>query len=157
MTNHKMVMVTFLRVAVAGYIVVMLFVKIRILSASKHLVWVGLMRYIKGPDFPTGGIILGRSGIRQAYETGRGSIIIRSKVKIEEMDNGKKRIIVYEIPYQVNKATMIEKIASLVREKVSSPRGLPMARTRSPTFSFSLSPRVTACRPVASILMTAIS
>ena len=74
--------------------------------------------YIPGPDFPTGGIILGRSGIRQAYETGRGSIIIRSKVKIEEMDNGKKRIIVYEIPYQVNKATMIEKIASLVREKV---------------------------------------
>lgn len=73
--------------------------------------------YIPGPDFPTGGIILGRSGIRQAYETGRGSIIIRSKVKIEEMDNGKKRIIVYEIPYQVNKATMIEKIASLVREK----------------------------------------
>lgn len=74
--------------------------------------------YIPGPDFPTGGIILGRSGIHQAYETGRGSIIIRSKVKIEEMDNGKKRIIVYEIPYQVNKATMIEKIASLVREKV---------------------------------------
>lgn len=74
--------------------------------------------YIPGPDFPTGGIILGRSGIRQAYKTGRGSIIIRSKVKIEEMDNGKKRIIVYEIPYQVNKATMIEKIASLVREKV---------------------------------------
>lgn len=74
--------------------------------------------YIPGPDFPTGGIILGRSGIRQAYETGRGSIIIRSKVKIEEMDNGKKRIIVYEIPYQVNKATMIEKIASLVSEKV---------------------------------------
>ena len=74
--------------------------------------------YIPGPDFPTGGIILGRSGIRQAYETGRGSIIIRSKVKIEEMDSGKKRIIVYEIPYQVNKATMIEKIASLVREKV---------------------------------------
>ena len=74
--------------------------------------------YIPGPDFPTGGIILGRSGIRQAYETGRGSIILRSKVRIEEMENGKKRIIVYEIPYQVNKATMIEKIASLVREKV---------------------------------------
>ncbi len=74
--------------------------------------------YIPGPDFPTGGIILGRAGIRQAYETGRGSIILRSKVRIEEMENGKKRIIVYEIPYQVNKATMIEKIASLVREKV---------------------------------------
>ena len=74
--------------------------------------------YIKGPDFPTGGMILGRSGIRQAYESGRGSIQIRSKVRIEEMDNGKKRIVVYEIPYQVNKATLIEKIASLVREKV---------------------------------------
>ena len=74
--------------------------------------------YIKGPDFPTGGMILGRSGIRQAYETGRGSIQIRSKVRIEEMDNGKKRIVVYEIPYQVNKATLIEKIASLVREKI---------------------------------------
>lgn len=74
--------------------------------------------YIPGPDFPTGGIILGRAGIRQAYETGRGSIFLRSKVRIEEMENGKKRIIVYEIPYQVNKATMIEKIASLVREKV---------------------------------------
>ena len=74
--------------------------------------------YIKGPDFPTGGMILGRSGIRQAYETGRGSIQIRSKVRIEEMDNSKKRIVVYEIPYQVNKATLIEKIASLVREKI---------------------------------------
>ncbi|WP_075877611.1 DNA gyrase subunit A [Merdibacter massiliensis] len=74
--------------------------------------------YIKGPDFPTGGMILGRSGIRQAYETGHGSIQIRSKVRIEEMDNGKKRIVVYEIPYQVNKATLIEKIASLVREKI---------------------------------------
>lgn len=74
--------------------------------------------YIKGPDFPTGGMILGRSGIRQANETGHGSIQIRSKVRIEEMDNGKKRIVVYEIPYQVNKATLIEKIASLVREKI---------------------------------------
>lgn len=74
--------------------------------------------YIKGPDFPTGGMILGRSGIRQAYETGHGSIQIRSKVRIEDMENGKKRIVVYEIPYQVNKATLIEKIASLVREKI---------------------------------------
>ena len=74
--------------------------------------------YLPGPDFPTGGMILGRSGIRQAYETGRGSIIIRSKCNIEEMDNGKKRIIVTEIPYQVNKAVLVEKIASLVREKV---------------------------------------
>ena len=74
--------------------------------------------YLPGPDFPTGGMILGRSGIRQAYETGRGSIILRSKCEIEEMDNGKKRIIVTEIPYQVNKAVLVEKIASLVREKV---------------------------------------
>lgn len=74
--------------------------------------------YISGPDFPTGAYIVGKSGIRQAYETGKGAIIIRSKVKIEEMDNGKKRIIVKEIPYQVNKAMMVEKIASLVRDKV---------------------------------------
>lgn len=74
--------------------------------------------YIYGPDFPTGGIILGRSGIKQAFETGRGSIITRSRVNVEEMDNGKKRIIVTEIPYQVNKANLVEKIASLVREKL---------------------------------------
>ena len=73
--------------------------------------------YIKGPDFPTGGIILGRSGIRQAYETGRGSIITRSKYHVEEMGNGKNRIVVTEIPYQVNKANLISKIADLVREK----------------------------------------
>lgn len=74
--------------------------------------------YIFGPDFPTGGIILGRSGIKQAFETGRGSIVTRSRVNIEEMDNGKKRLIVTEIPYQVNKANLVEKIASLVREKI---------------------------------------
>lgn len=74
--------------------------------------------YIFGPDFPTGGIILGRSGIKQAFETGRGSIVTRSKVEIDEMKNGKPRIIVKEIPYQVNKATLVEKIASLVRDKV---------------------------------------
>lgn len=73
--------------------------------------------YIKGPDFPTGGIILGRSGIRQAYETGRGSIITRSKYHVEEMGNGKNLIVVTEIPYQVNKANLISKIADLVREK----------------------------------------
>lgn len=76
-----------------------------------------LMEIIKGPDFPTGGIILGRKGIRQAYETGRGSIIIRSKYRVEEMENGKKRVIFYEIPYQVNKATLIQKMASLIRDK----------------------------------------
>lgn len=73
--------------------------------------------YIYGPDFPTGGIILGRSGIKQAFETGRGSIITRSRVETEELSNGKKRLIVTEIPYQVNKASLVEKIASLVRDK----------------------------------------
>ena len=75
------------------------------------------MDIIPGPDFPTGGLILGRSGIRKAYETGRGSIKIRAKVKIEEKANGKEVIIVNEIPYQVNKARLIERIAELVREK----------------------------------------
>ena len=74
--------------------------------------------YISGPDFPTGGYILGRAGIKQAYETGRGSIMIRSKVQVEDMPNGKKQIIVTEIPYVVNKAALVEKIASLVREKL---------------------------------------
>ena len=73
--------------------------------------------YIQGPDFPTGGYILGRAGIKQAYETGRGSIICRAKVDTEEMPNGKKRLIVKEIPYNVNKAVLVEKIANLVREK----------------------------------------
>lgn len=74
--------------------------------------------YISGPDFPTGALILGRSGIRQAYETGKGSIVVRAKASIEEMENGKKRIIVTEIPYVVNKAMLVEKIANLVREKI---------------------------------------
>ena len=76
-----------------------------------------LMEIIPGPDFPTGGIILGRSGIRRAYETGRGSIIIRGKVEIEQKSNGRETIIVNELPYQVNKARLIEKIAELVRDK----------------------------------------
>ncbi|WP_279071331.1 DNA gyrase subunit A [Faecalicoccus pleomorphus] len=76
-----------------------------------------LMEVIKGPDFPTGGMILGRKGIRQAYETGRGSIMIRSKYRIEELENGKKRIIFYEIPYQVNKLNLIKKMADLIRDK----------------------------------------
>ncbi|NBN77870.1 DNA gyrase subunit A [Microvirga tunisiensis] len=76
-----------------------------------------LMDIIPGPDFPTGGIILGRSGIRSAYETGRGSVVIRGKVDIEEIRAGREALIVTEIPYQVNKSTMIEKIAELVREK----------------------------------------
>lgn len=73
--------------------------------------------YISGPDFPTGGYILGRAGIKQAYETGRGSLTCRAKITIEELANGKPQIIVTEIPYQVNKATLIEKIADLVRDK----------------------------------------
>lgn len=76
-----------------------------------------LMETLKGPDFPTGGIILGRKGIRQAYETGRGSITIRSKYKVEDLDNGKKRIVFYEIPYQVNKLNLIKKMADLIRDK----------------------------------------
>ncbi len=76
-----------------------------------------LMEIIPGPDFPTGGLIIGRSGIRKAYETGRGSITIRAKVEIEQKSNGKEVIIVNELPYQVNKARLIEKIAELARDK----------------------------------------
>ena len=79
---------------------------------------VELMQTLKGPDFPTGATILGKSGIKKAYETGNGTIILRSKTKIEEISNGKSRIVVTEIPYQVNKKTMIERIADLAREKV---------------------------------------
>lgn len=76
-----------------------------------------LMRIIPGPDFPTGGIILGRSGIRAAYATGKGHMKVRAKADIEEFDNGRSRIIVTEIPYEVNKARMCEEIGNLVKEK----------------------------------------
>lgn len=76
-----------------------------------------LMEHIKGPDFPTGGIIMGRTGIRAAYGTGRGKILLRAKTHIEEFKNGRERIIVTEIPYMVNKARLIERIADLVKEK----------------------------------------
>ncbi len=76
-----------------------------------------LMEIIPGPDFPTGGIILGRAGIKSAYETGRGSVLMRSRVETEEIRSGRMALIVTEIPYQVNKSSMIEKIAELVREK----------------------------------------
>ncbi|MBR4944628.1 MAG: DNA gyrase subunit A [Peptococcaceae bacterium] len=76
-----------------------------------------LLNYVKGPDFPGGGIILGRKGIEDAYLTGRGSIKVRSRSEIEPMNNGKNRIVVTEIPYQVNKARLIEKIAELARDK----------------------------------------
>ncbi|PYE36970.1 DNA gyrase subunit A [Rhizobium sp. PP-F2F-G38] len=76
-----------------------------------------LMEIIPGPDFPTGAMIMGRSGIRSAYETGRGSVIMRGKAHIEPMRNDREMIIVTEVPFQVNKATMIEKMAELVRDK----------------------------------------
>jgi DNA gyrase subunit A len=76
-----------------------------------------LMEIIPGPDFPTGGIILGRSGIHSAYSTGRGSVVMRAKVAIEQIRNDREAIVVTEIPYQVNKASMIEKMAELVRDK----------------------------------------
>lgn len=76
-----------------------------------------LMKSLPGPDFPTGGVVMGKAGIRQAYESGQGSIIVRAKVEIEEQKNGKQRIVVHEIPYMVNKAKLIERIANLAREK----------------------------------------
>jgi DNA gyrase subunit A len=76
-----------------------------------------LLQHIPGPDFPTGGSIIGRAGIRAAYATGRGSIVMRSKVEVEETRKDREALIVSEIPYQVNKATLIERIAELVREK----------------------------------------
>nr|WP_040640425.1 DNA gyrase subunit A [Pseudoramibacter alactolyticus] len=76
-----------------------------------------LMTHIKGPDFPTAGVILGKSGIREAYETGRGRIKIRSKVAVKNMTKGKKQIVISEIPYMVNKAKLIQKIAELVKDK----------------------------------------
>lgn len=76
-----------------------------------------LMKVLPGPDFPTGGVVMGKSGIRKAYETGRGTIIVRAKVDIEETKNGRQRIVVHEIPYMVNKARLIERIADLARNK----------------------------------------
>ncbi|MBQ6866676.1 MAG: DNA gyrase subunit A, partial [Clostridia bacterium] len=76
-----------------------------------------LMQYIPGPDFPTGGIIMGRMGVAEAYRTGRGRIVVRAKSEIEQMSANRSRIIVTEIPYQVNKARLVERIAELVKEK----------------------------------------
>lgn len=87
------------------------------ISKDPDMTIMELMEIITGPDFPTAGMILGRSGIRKAYETGRGSITLRAKVEIEQKSNGKEVIIVRELPYQVNKAKLIEKIAELVRDK----------------------------------------
>lgn len=77
----------------------------------------GLMQYIKGPDFPTGGIIMGVGGIKEAYETGRGKVVVRAKTEIEVADNGRETIVVTEIPYMVNKKEMIEKIGQMVEDK----------------------------------------
>src|SRR5690606_9854173 len=76
-----------------------------------------LMKHVKGPDFPTGGIIYGYEGVREAFETGRGRIVMRGKAEIETFSNDRERIIVTEIPYEVNKAQMIERTAELVNEK----------------------------------------
>src|SRR5205085_7605174 len=76
-----------------------------------------IMQVLHGPDFPARGIILGRAGIRAASETGRGSILIRGKVDVEDMRGGREALIITEIPYQVNKSLMIEKMAELVRDK----------------------------------------
>jgi DNA gyrase subunit A len=78
---------------------------------------IDLMRYLKGPDFPTGGLIMGSAGIREGYETGRGRVVVRARAHSEPLKQGKTAIIVTELPYQVNKAQLIEKIAELVREK----------------------------------------
>lgn len=87
------------------------------LSKNPDITISELMEYIPGPDFPTAGLIMGRRGIRRAYETGRGSITLRAKAEIETKSNGKEAIIITEIPYQVNKAKLIEKIAELARDK----------------------------------------
>ncbi len=76
-----------------------------------------ILKHIKGPDFPTGACVMGKASMLQAYRTGRGKVVQRAKTKIEEMSNGKSRIIITEIPYQVNKARLVEKIADLVKEK----------------------------------------
>ncbi|GAK11979.1 LOW QUALITY PROTEIN: DNA gyrase subunit A [Geomicrobium sp. JCM 19039] len=88
-----------------------------LIAHNKEITIQELMDYIPGPDFPTAGLIMGRSGIRKAYQTGRGSITLRANVHIDQKANGKEEIIVTELPYQVNKARLVEKIAELVREK----------------------------------------
>ncbi|HHN66685.1 MAG TPA: DNA gyrase subunit A, partial [Thermopetrobacter sp.] len=89
----------------------------RALIADPAITIEELMEHLPGPDFPTGGIILGRAGIRSAYTEGRGSVVIRGRVTTEEVRKGREALIISEIPYQVNKAAMIEKIADLVRDK----------------------------------------
>lgn len=102
------------------------------LIESPDLDSIQLMEYIPAPDFPTGGIILGNAGARKAYTEGRGSVVTRSKTSVEEIRKDRFAIVVHEIPYQVNKATMIEKIAHLARDKKS--KGSPTYKT-NPTVS----------------------
>lgn len=90
---------------------------LHILMKNPDATTADLMEAIPGPDFPTGGIVMGKSGIRKAYETGRGTVTLRAKVDIEETKSGKETIIVHELPYMVNKAKLIERIAELAREK----------------------------------------
>lgn len=90
---------------------------IKILMQNADATTADLMEALPGPDFPTGGIVIGKSGIRKAYETGKGSIIVRAKLDIETMSSGKERIVVNEIPYMVNKAKLVERIAELARDK----------------------------------------
>lgn len=90
---------------------------LRLVMDNKEVTTNELMEALPGPDFPTGGLVMGKSGIRKAYETGKGSIMVRAKVEIEEMKNGKERILVTELPYMVNKARLVERIADLHREK----------------------------------------
>lgn len=90
---------------------------LHILMKNPDATTADLMEALPGPDFPTGGVVMGKSGIRKAYETGKGTITLRAKVEIEEDKNGKQRIVATEIPYMVNKARLIERIAELARDK----------------------------------------
>lgn len=90
---------------------------IHMLMKNPDVTTADLMEAIPGPDFPTGAIVMGKSGIRKAYETGKGTVTLRAKVEIDEQANGKQQIVVHELPYMVNKARLIERIAELAREK----------------------------------------
>ena len=90
---------------------------IHMLMKNPDVTTADLMETIPGPDFPTGAIVMGKSGIRKAYETGKGTVTLRAKVEIDEQANGKQQIVVHELPYMVNKARLIERIAELAREK----------------------------------------
>ena len=90
---------------------------IHVLMKNPDATTADLMEVLPGPDFPTGGLVMGKSGIRKAYETGCGAIVLRARTEIQTQKNGKERIIVTEIPYMVNKARLVERIAKLAREK----------------------------------------